>query len=390
MANEKESIWKVSDGKGRSGSKARSLNTFKWDKTRSAKLFDSMEEVLRPRTDSGKKVRLTDKAEDLMEQFEGFAKDGTVVSVRFNTCDNVGNYTSMTEEGILFLLPSENFLRGAEFNKYVAPKVFSMAFEVQVEEVDRERRRIVLKRPAEGVRNAEGRPVESTRSVCLREFRRALEKGEQPLVIGRVTEVFDEFAYVDVFDEGIAATVGRSKWKTGGFVESLRIVVRPGEYCKFHVVDVKKGEGGKPLIYLSHRGFEDDDWNKIDWTGIAAGGTIVVECVKKSPDKNYFWGMSDRLPGFPVTCDYTSKFRKGSKNVMVGIRYECVIKKIEKGDDGNKRCFVVTPVRVYKEDMALLANAAGIGDSAAEFKPFDYSADRNKEGATETPGGSDE
>ncbi|MBR4606118.1 MAG: hypothetical protein IKO41_07815 [Lachnospiraceae bacterium] len=388
MANEKESIWKVSDGSGQARSrKTYGLDTFKWDKTRSAKLFDSFEEILRPATDSGKKVRLTDKAEDLMTQFDAFAKDGTVVSIKFDTCDTVGNYTSMTDEGVLFLLPSDNFLRGGEFNKYGAPKVFAMEFELQVEDVDREKRRIVLKRPDGGVRNAEGRPVESTRSVCIREFKKALAKGEQPLVIGRVTEVFDEFAFVDVFDEGIAATIGRAKWRKG-YVESLKTVIRPGEYCRFYVREVTKDDRGKTLIYLSHRGLEDDDWNKINWDYVEEGGSVVVECVQKPAGKNYFWGASDRFPGNPITCEYTSKFRKGSKNVVVGIHYDCKIKRIEPGDENNKRCIVVTPFRVYEPDMVLLANAKGVGEEPLSFNPFDSS--KKKEGEKETPGGSDE
>ena len=389
MEKEKDSIWKVSDKKGSQKTKKPfGIETFKWDKTRSAKLFDKFDEMLRPKKEDGKKVRLTGRAEELMEQFDEFAREGTVVTVRFDTCDTVGNYTSMTDEGVLFLLPSENFLRGGEFNKYAASKVFSMEFELQVVEVDRARRRIVLKRPEEGTKNAEGRPAESTRNVCIREFKKALEKGESPLIVGRVTEVYDEFAYVDVFDEGIAATVGRAKWRNG-YVESLKRVVRPGEYCRFYVKDVKKNKDGKQLIYLSHKEFADDDWDKVDWTGIEVGGSILVECVDKPASKNYFWGLCDRIPGNSITCNYTEKFRKGSKNVMTGIRYDCKIVKIERGDENNKRCIVVTPYRVYEHDRMKLTSAQGIGDDAPVFDPFS-SDKKTDEGVTETQGGDNE
>ena len=127
------------------------------------------------------------------------------------------------------------------------------------------------------------------------------------------------------------------------------------------------------------------DYVRLNRPLLLLGDKIIVKCISKPNDKNYFWGTSERIPGMKLTCEYTAKFRKDGTDVIEGIRYICSIKKINDGSDGGKACFVVKPIKVFSEDLAKF-------DATRELKndTVGKTVSSAKNEVTEAPGGSDE
>ena len=387
------SIWKkTSDVAEKQGGKPvreiHGIDTFDWTKTRAQRIYNQQERELHMKDGEGSHY-LAKQADSLLTEFEGYAKNRDLIRVKFDTCDLDGNFTAMTPEGVLFVLPGENFSKvGINLDKYKASKMLGVDFDLYVETVDREKRQIVMQRAT----------PQSTRTVLLRELRRSFEKGEKPLVIGRIIEVHDNYALVDVLNSGVTASIGANRWRRG-FTRSLSAIIRPDQFFRFTVNDIKKDDkSGKELIYLSRRDLDEDGWDNLDFTDIDIDSAIVVECLNKPSGKNYFWGASDRLPGAELTCEYTERFRKGSLDVMEGIRYICKVKKIEdgRGENAGKRCIVVIPFRVYPDDAAKLAAVKNIRskepltiDSFYETLQKDVTAMKNNNEA-EMSGGQNE
>ena len=351
MEKEIKSIWKKkNDTENQTGKPVREIHgidTFDWSKTRSQKLYNQLERELQSMSEKENSNHMK-QADELLSEFEEYARAKELIRVKFDTCDVDGNFSAMTPEGILFILPGENFRRaGIDLDKYKASKMLGVELDLYVEEVNREKKQIIMRQASQ----------QSTKSILLREFKRALEKGKKPDVIGRIIEVHDTYALVDVLNAGVTGSIGANKWRKG-YTRSLTALIRPDQFYHFTVNDIKKNpKNGKSLIYLSRRGIDEDMWDNLNFTDIDIDSAIVVECLDKPVDKNYFWGASDRLPGTELTCEYTDRFRKGSLEVMVGVRYVCKVKKIEngRGKDGGKRCIVVRPFRVFQEDAAKLA-----------------------------------
>lgn len=335
------------------------IETFDWLKTRSERLFKELESQLGIRGGGeGAGTRLSREQEKLLKAFEGYAKDQSVIRVKFDTCDTDGNFTALTPEGILFVLPGNNFSGGGyELNKYKAAHMLGMELDLYVDKVDRQNYQIIMQKPQRGAQS-----VQSAKTVVLRELRKACEKaqngGERPVVIGRIIKAEERYAIVDILNVGVMGQISVKYWKKG-YTRALNTIVREGDFYRFSVLKVKDVENGKYRIYLSRNEIEDDPWDNLNFTDLESGSAVIVECVGKPYEKNYWWGKCDRLPGIELTCEYTVRFTR-EHDIRTGIRYLCMIKRISSGENGKKRYVSAIPFKVYREDVAKLAALKGV------------------------------
>ncbi|MBR4606119.1 MAG: hypothetical protein IKO41_07820 [Lachnospiraceae bacterium] len=117
------------------------------------------------------------------------------------------------------------------------------------------------------------------------------------------------------------------------------------------------------------------------WACLEMGDTVLVRCVSKPADKNYFCGESDRFPGMQIICEYAGRFRKDSPDVLAGVSYLCKIKKKD-GSGGKRSRFVVVPFAVAPEGGKRTGKANALnGDS------FDNTVPPAKKKVTGAPGG---
>jgi hypothetical protein len=359
-------IWKKKTEGGDSATAApvrvvKPIETFDWLKTRSERLFKELEGQLAPKAGEAAHTRLDKDREELFKAFDGFKKNKEVIRVTFDTCDTTGTFTAMTKEGVLFVLPGfiDMDEEGYEKNKYKAAHMLGMELDLLVDKVDRANGQIIMQKPSRGPQNP--------KTVVARELSKACEKaeaegGELPTVIGRINKVYPDYALVDILNIGLMGTIGRRYWKKA-FTRALDTIVREGDFYRFKVSSVKRAEdSGRYKISLSRIAFEEDPWDDLNFTDVEPGGAVIVECVSKPYDKNYWWGKCDRLPGVELTCEYTQRFTR-EKDVRNGIRYLCVVKKINPGVDGKKRYISAVPFRVYREDVTKLASMLEVADN---------------------------
>lgn len=283
--------------------------------------------------------------EDIIDKYAAFAKTGALTKVCFDSCSPDGMFTTYDGD-VLLILPGKNVgFSSASLDKYSAPRMIGVELSLKVKEIDRENRRVIFSMPASVT-------ADTVRSAVSREIARTLERGNCPVVWGKIKKIAPTRITVDILNQGIIGFIDSSHWQKC-YTRSLTGMCTVGDFLQFEILKAAPKKPGVPTAWvLSRKNITQDAWSLIDFEALKVDSSIVVECVERPIGKSYWWGTSDRVPGIEVMGDYTYRFQSG-KTLLEGVRYVCKIAEVVVSqEDHKKNKFKVIPYEVYPEDAA--------------------------------------
>lgn len=307
----------------------------------SAQVFNEIKEL------QGADAGLSDK-EKIFKKYEECLESGNLIKICFDACDVEGNFT-VYDKGILIMLPGSSVEKAqGRVDIYSTANMLGIELSLRIIEVDRANDKIFCEVPA-----ATKAQVRNTiKSAIQRELSRLIEKGKTPVVWGKIIRVESRRVLVDILGQGVLGMTDVSHWQQS-YTRSLMGMCQPGEYYQFEVTKkAPKIEDKETAWVLSRRNLTSNAWDAINYDNLKPGGTILVKCIEKPVNKNYWWGVSDRTPGIELMGDFTDKFNPAVGTLIEGITYKCKIKEIICTDDHKKNRFTVIPFGVIQEDMA--------------------------------------
>lgn len=196
----------------------------------------------------------------------------------------------------------------------------------------------------------------NAKDSVARELRAMLANDEKPVVWGRIVKVREGELLVDLCDVDLLGVMRVSHWQAS-FTRSLIGLAHEGDYMQFQVIGERKQEQGrKQAFYLSRRKLSGDVWDTACMEGLEEGQQIVVKCKEIPHGKSYWWGVSDRIPGVDIMCDYSENW-VANRTIFPQVSYICRIKRIERRKyRGNMICRVsAKPLKVCNQDAATMS-----------------------------------
>lgn len=318
----------------------------------------SLNEKISRQISSGMNAGVEEK-EHALAKYQELARTGKTIKIKFDSCDPEGNFTTY-DDGVLVVLPGKGMISSKESqNKYASSRMIGIEFTLRVKEIDSQNKRVVCMVPA-------AMTAETVRSVVAREIARTLNRGNFPLVWGKVKKISPTRITVDILNQGILGFIDASHWQKC-FTRSLAGMCAVGDFLQFEIIKAAPKKPGVPTAWvLSRKNITKDAWSLIDFDALKQDGAIVVECVERPVGKSFWWGKSDRVPGIEVMGDYSYRFRSGI-TLLEGIRYICKIEEINVCKEDHKRnVFKVVPFEVYPDDAAKISSYREL------MKQFDY------------------
>lgn len=288
---------------------------------------------------------------DAFDLYEQLQKKGSSMEVRFDACNKEGTFTVMDSKGVLIVLEGETVVKNIPYFKpYMGGSLLGMPIAVTILKVDRENRCIYV--------NNNGKKG-NMKAALNREIAKEIENGKHPQVWGRITKVNERVAFVDILGYGIFGIVNVKDWQVG-FVRHLPAFCKVNEFYQFRVKKQIKNPKSRDICWeLDRSEFTENPWKAIPLSGLEEGSVIRVKCIDKPLGKSYWWGVSGRVPGIEILCNYNDNVP-----VIVDITYKCKIKeiKIDEEDISNNR-FKVVPFAVIEEDLSKVAKLKELKDA---------------------------
>lgn len=281
-----------------------------------------------------------------LEWYEQKMASGEVIEISFDSCDMDGNLYVL-DSGITITMGRENLLlNGKSTDTHFVSKLLWVPMKLRVVSVDRDAKRVTVCFPNGEVKDG----TLNLASAINREIARALEAGQNPVLWCKVTKVTERVVYVDILNEGVNGMIDSAHWQKA-YTRSLTSLVKEGEYYKMEVIKRRKKEGKPAIWILSRKNLTVDPWKNIDMSGLGKGTAITITCTEKPVGKTYWWGVSDRLPGIEIMCDYSTSC--GQDSIVEGVRYICNITKISYDKDSEKSGRIsAVPFIIHKDDVA--------------------------------------
>jgi hypothetical protein len=182
-----------------------------------------------------------------------------------------------------------------------------------------------------------------TVNQLIDEIKREIAKEDSMLVVpGRIINVSEERALVDILGKGILGIIKVENWKKG-YVRYFTKTVQKNEIYDFVVVKElpRKSRSRTPAFALTRKPITEDPWKNIPEM-LAVGSVITVKCLGRPEGKTYWWGSSPMVEGIELMGDYTGAI----SHPLVGTSYKCKIKKL----DPAKHRFQVVPFAIAGKD----------------------------------------
>jgi len=311
-----------------------------------AKLNTQIGERLSLLTKDGEEVFLDEK-EKAFRKYEACMKENGVVTICFDACDIDGTFSTY-DNGILIKLPGSSVKEAQdEVDVYTTARMLGINFSLKITEVSRENNQVICSVPG----STKATVKRTVKSEIQKEISKIIEKGESPLVWGRITNVQPRRALVDILGQGVLGIIDVSHWQKC-YTRSLIGMCKEGEFYQFEIKKkAPKKAGADTAWMLSRREITKNVWDEIDYKNLQPGGNLLVRCIEKPEGKSYWWGQSDRLPGIELMGDFTDKINP-STVLLEGITYKCKIKEIFiSKEDYKKNKFSVIPYGIDEQDM---------------------------------------
>lgn len=310
-------------------------------------IVDLNRRINRELTEGGSEdVVKTGECSDRIEWYEQKMASGEVIELSFDSCDYDGNL-SVLDSGVVVTMGRENLLlQGKSTDTHFVSKLLWVPMKLRVVKVDRGAKRVSVCFPNGVVKDG----TLSLKSAINREISKALEAGQNPVLWCRVTKVTELVAFVDILNEGVNGIIDRAHWQKA-YTRSLTGLVKEGEYYRMEVIKRRKKEGKPAVWILSRKNLTVDPWENLDMSGLDKGTTLTITCTEKPAGKTYWWGVSDRLPGIEIMCDYSTSC--GPNSIVESVRYICNVTKISYDKESGKCGRInAVPFSIHKEDMA--------------------------------------
>lgn len=286
------------------------------------------------------------------EKYLEYMNNDQVFDVVFTSVDPDATFSAV-DGNVKVVLTHEEFMKVAKSSStYATANLLGVTMQAKVLSVDETESKVYVQLAGATKLSYEA----NMRTEINEEIARNLAIGKKPLVWGVVKKVTKNKILVDILGRGILGFLNKSNWSRD-YVRNLEAVCKPGEYFQFEVYGRAQKMEGKPVAWiLGRKNLTVSAWDTLDVEGLKEDGVILVRCIEKPVGKTYWWGISDRVPGIDVLCDFTSKF-PNEKSICVGITYKCKVRKVDmEGRKISVRPFAIIPADLPKvERLRLLS-----------------------------------
>lgn len=305
------------------------------------KLIDQFSKELRGQTKEEVKELNTEGVSDPFERYVAAQEKKERFEVTFGYAANDGALSGVDEFGVELILDGEQLSRDLSYYSVEHRASFvGVPFTVRVKEVDEEAGVVYL--------STAWSDSKDTRARLIAEIERELKKREEsgdtePLVVpGRIMNVSEERALVDILGKGVLGIIKVQNWKKG-YVRYFTKTVKKGDIYDF-VIQKKlprKSNSRVPAFALTRKPLTEDPWQNIP-KKLQVGTVITVKCLGRPQGKTYWWGSSPMVEGIELMADYTEKFARP----IIGVSYKCKITTL----DPVKHRFQVVPFALASKD----------------------------------------
>lgn len=275
------------------------------------------------------------------EKYESLLEKKQAFDVQFSSCSPDGTF-STEADGLYIVMQGDSTVKHMPYFKpELRTVLLGYTFNVRVSSIDKENGRIYV----ESTKQAR-----SEKSSIVREIITELDKGNYPVVWGKVTSVKDNVAFVDILGENILGRVDIFHWQKT-FIRHLSAACSVGEYYQFQVTSTLHRKGMERLFLLEHRNLADNPWKHIPLDIVVPNAVVKIKCIELPEGKNYWWGTTAFAKGIEVMGNYPTTAKLANLRVVPDITYNCKVITIRVDEeDVKKNMFKVIPFSVVEED----------------------------------------
>lgn len=289
------------------------------------KLLKQFSEEMRTKFGMNEEVKplFQEKVADPLKRYQEAFENKESFEVKFEQSGKDGTLSCIDNYGIKIVLDGDYLRKDLPYYEEANKASFiGVDFVVKIEKVDE----------AEGVvyvRSAYSNS-QTTRQRLIREILSEVNKegGEMLVLPGRVINVSEKRAMIDLLGKGILGIINVNDWQVG-YVRHLPKTIHKGEVYDFVVEKpLSNSERHRSLAFrLTRVPITEDPWEAIKKTNpdLAVDSVLTVKCIAKPSGKSYWWGISPMINGIEIMGDYSSSVARP----YVGVTYKCRVKRYD-------------------------------------------------------------
>ena len=269
-----------------------------------------------------------------LEDYKTAMKDGTVLEIRFDAASKEGDLM-LVSGGLTICARAADMKADLDYYQaFIKDKFILSPLSMKVVEVDEEKKWVF-------VRSARNNRA-STRIRLLNELTKRVRENGSVRIAGSVTSVNDRRAVVDIFGKGVFGILYPADWSES-YVRYLSQCCKPGDVLDFDAVEVlDKRKDGRIGYRLSRKSITKNPWDCIPEGIVVPDGVVAVKCIDRPPNKSFWWGISEMVPGVEIMGNYN----KNIPDILVSVTYKCKVREF----DPAKHLFRVVPFAVGEAD----------------------------------------
>lgn len=281
-------------------------------------------------------VKIEAPAVDPFGEYEKAKEMKKEIEISFDVATDEGDLVFLDENGIKVFLSEEIFSMTTDYYKpRIKSKFIGIKLSVLITKIDKDNKIVYVK-------SARGHSHD--RAELISEINYELSQGNMPKVLGKVTYVSPDRAFINICGMNVSGIVSKTNWSKG-YIRFLNEQCKKEMIYPFTVIGESKrtrDNSNESIYRLSHKDFTEDPWTKLDTTLIQQNGVLFVKCIDKPSEKSYWWGTSRLVDGIEMIGNYTGNIR-----IIKGITYKCKIRKFSV----EERMLQVTPFEVAEQDL---------------------------------------
>lgn len=287
----------------------------------------------KPQVQRGENAENVDSLDDYKKAFE----DKISMELIFDRAEADGTL-KLTQNGVDIVYRGEDALKDIPyFSIYFKDRFIGTPFVVSIASIDEDNKIVYVK----SSRVKKG----STKYSIIGDLVKDVNKGQKPVVAGKVIRVDKGQVLIDILGSNILGICHTNDWAKF-HVRYPREIIKEGEIDEFRVEEVLPKQKGKDTAFrLSHTEFTDDPWLSVP-KEMVVGANILVKCIDKPNGKSYWWGSSQYVKNIEIMGDYTNKIGR-VEGIMVGVVYKCNIVDV----NPEKHIFKVAPFEVASPEV---------------------------------------
>ncbi len=322
------------------------------------KLFESYSKSLLKGVEKKEELLDDSQSGDPLEKYKEWMESNGVLELLFSFVSPEGDLIQQDANGVKIVLPKDVALKSMSYyDKRTAESILANAFVVNIEKIDEENNTVYVK-SAKG----DGRKARkgTLKSRLVGEIVSELKKGHTPRLAGKIEDVDEKRAIVNILNKNILGICLLDHWQKT-YCRHLKERCKVGEIYEFDIVKQLPQQKGKQSAFsLSRTEITGDPWDSIPEEYLQKGAVIVVRCVERPVGKTYWWGVSDLLPGIEVQADYTKRCGR----IMESVIYKCTVEKV----DRERHVYRVVPFALADSDVGDVEKAIRFIDKKTKVK----------------------